>query len=209
VVLAGTAESITKVLTPMEQQWTASHRPYYFIIDPSKGPELLSAVTGNDNLRLRVRGTGTKPAPDSADVANAFTVDFGVRYGTAPTASGCGTSYDAAYAIAYVLAATKDLPVTGTNVAKGLRMLASGSVTIATGSQDLLAAFQNLAQGKAINANGTACPLDWDANNAVKDGTIEMWCIGKSGDTPLFQSSGLVFDIKTQTYSGAYVQCGQ
>lgn len=209
VVLAGTAESITKVMTPLEQQWTVSNRPYYFIIDPSKGPELLSAVTGNDALRLRVRGTGTIPAADSTAVANAFNLDYVARYGTSATASGTGTSYDAAYSIAYALAATKDQPLSGANVAKGLRMLAGGSVNINTGTQDLLAAFQNLASGKAINANGTACPLDWDANGTVKGGNVDMWCIGKSGETPIFQSSGLIFDIKTQTYSGQYVQCGK
>lgn len=209
VVLAGTAESITKVMTPIEQQWTAgANRPYYLIIDPSKGPELLSAVTGNDALRLRVRGTGTTPAAASATVANAFNLDYVARYGTYPTASGTGTSYDAAYAIAYALAATKDETPTGASVAKGLRQLASGTVAIDTGTQDLLAAFQNLAAGKAVTVTGTSCPLDWDANGTVKGGTIEMWCIGKTGETPLFQSSGLSFDIKTQTYSGAYVQCG-
>jgi len=209
VVLAGTAESITKVLTPLEQQWTATNRPYYFIIDPSKGPELITAVTGNDTLRLRVRGTGTTPAPDSASVANAFNLDYVARYGTTPTASGTGPSYDAAYAVAYAMSATKELPVTGANIAKGLRMLSSGTLTINTGTQDLLAAFQSLASGKTVIANGTACPLAWDDNGTVKGGTIEMWCIGKSGATPIFQSSGLTFDIKTQTYSGSYVQCGQ
>jgi len=209
VVLAGTAESITKVLTPLEQQWTAgTNRPYYFIIDPSKGPELISAVTGNDELRIRVRGTGTTPAKESVAVANTFNLDYVARYGSYPTASGTGPSYDAAYAIAYALAATKDDAPSGTSVAKGLRRLAGGSVAVNTGTQDLLAAFQNLASGKAVNATGTSCPLDWDANGTVKGGTIEMWCIGKSGDTPVFQSSGLSFDIKTQTYSGTYVQCG-
>jgi branched-chain amino acid transport system substrate-binding protein len=209
VVLAGTAESITKVMAPLEQQWTAgTDRPYYLIIDPSKGPELLSAVTGNDELRRRVRGTGTTPAQDSVAVANAFSLDYSANYGSAPTASGAGSCYDAAYAIAYALAATKDDIPSGSSVAKGLRMLAGGTASITTGPRDLLAAFQNLASGKTINALGTACPLDWDANGAVKGGTIEMWCIGKSADTPIFGSSGLIFDIKTQTYSGTYVQCG-
>jgi branched-chain amino acid transport system substrate-binding protein len=208
VVLAGTAESITKVMTPLEQGWKARFRPYYFIIDPSKGPELLSAVTGNDDLRRRVRGTGTTPAKESVAVANAFNLDYVARYGEPATASGSGTCYDAAYAIAYALAATKELAPSGANVAKGLRMLAGGTVTVNTGSQDLLAAFQSLASGKPINAYGTACPLDWDANGTVKGGTIDMWCIGKNGDTPVFASSGLLFDIKTQAYSGEYVQCG-
>ena len=210
VVLAGTAETVTKVLTPLEQQWPAgANRPYYYLIDPSKGPELLAAVTNNDDLRVRVRGTGTKPGVDSVAVSNAFNLDYMARYGTSPTASGTGPSYDAAYSIAYALAATKDLPVTGANIAKGLRKLAGGAVNIETGTQDLLAAFQSLASGDAISGVGTYCPLEWDANGSVMGGTIEMWCIGISAATPTFQSSGLTFDIKTQTYAGSYVQCGQ
>jgi ABC-type branched-subunit amino acid transport system substrate-binding protein len=208
VVLAGTAESVTKVLTPLEQGWTAgANRPYYYLIDPSKGPELLAAVAGNSDLRSRVRGTGTKPGADSVTVASTFSIDYMTRYGSSPTASGTGPSYDAAYAIAYALAATKDLPVTGANIATGLRKLAGGSETIATGTQNLLAAFQDLASGQNINGVGTYCPLDWDDNGSVKGGTIEMWCIGTSGATTVFQSSGLTFDIKTQAYAGSYVQC--
>jgi hypothetical protein len=211
VVLAGTAETVTRVMVPLEQQWIAgNNRPYYLMIDPSKGPELLSAVTGNDDLRLRVRGTGTTPGPDSIAVSNAFSLDYLARYQNMPTASGAGPSYDAAYALAYALAATKDvLPVSGAHIAEGLRKLAGGAVTINTGSQDLLAAFQNLASGQNITGIGTYCPLEWDAKGAVMGGTIEMWCMGLSSGTPLFQSSGLSFDIKTQTYNGSYTQCGQ
>lgn len=209
VVLAGTAESITKVLSPLEKAWDDSNpRPYYFIIDPSKGPELLAAVETDDDLRRRVRGTGTKPAPESDAVANAFSLDYKARYGEIPTASGSGTSYDAVYAIAYALAATKDLEPSGPNVAKGLRKLKGGTVRVNTGTQDLLLAFQHLASGDSINAYGTACPLDWDANGTVNGGTIDMWCIGKVDGKPLFQSSGLVLDIGASSPTGQYVQCG-
>lgn len=208
VVLAGTSESITKVLVPLEQNWKSNFRPYYFVIDPSKGPELIAAVKDNDELRRRIRGTGTTPAKESLAVMNAFNLDYGVKFGEPPTASGAGTSYDSVYSVAYALAATKDLEPTGVNIAKGLRMLSGGAVSVATGPQDLLAAFQNLASGKNINAFGTACPLDWDQNGTVKGGNVEMWCIGRNGETPIFGSSGLVFDIRSQTYSGEYVQCG-
>ena len=100
----------------------------------------------------------------------------------------------------------KDSPVSGANVAKGLRKLAGGTVPIRTGTQDLLAAFQALASGNIVAA-GTNCPLEWDAKGSVMGGTIEMWCVGLSGTTAVFQSSGLTFDIKTQTYSGSYAQC--
>ena len=211
IVLAGTAESVTKVLTPLEQQWTAANRPYYYMIDPSKGPELLAAVSSNANdIRLRIRGTGTTPTADSAPVTNTFNLDYGTRYNSSATAaSGTGPSYDAAYAIAFALATLKDQPITGANVAKGLRKLAGGSVTITTGSRDILAAFQSLASGQTITGIGTNCPLEWDANGGVLGGTIEMWCIGISGTTPLFQSSGLTYDVKTDQYAGTYTQCGQ
>ena len=209
VVLAGTAESVTKVLTPLEQQWTAPNRPYYYLIDPSKGADLLKAVTGNDNLRARVRGTGATPGADSQPVNNAFNLDFLAKYNVSPTASGTGPSYDATYALAYALASIKDQPITGANVAKGLRMLAGGTDKVNTGPRDIMMAFSDLASGRAIAGVGTYCPLEWDAHGSVMGGTIEMWCIGVSGTSPTFQSSGLTFDIKTQTYAGSYMQCGQ
>jgi branched-chain amino acid transport system substrate-binding protein len=206
VVLAGTAETVTQIMNPLEQQWTSVNRPYYLFIDPSKGPDILAAVTGNNDLRQRIRGTGTTPSPSSTDVYNTFSLDYISRYKTSPTASGCGPSYDATYSIAYALAAMKDSPISGANIAKGLRKLAGGTVTIDTGTQDLLAAFQDLASGNIVGV-GTNCPLEWDAKGSVMGGTIEMWCVGLSGTTAVFQSSGLTFDIKTQTYSGSYAQC--
>ncbi len=207
VVLAGTAETVTEIMTPLEQQWTGVNRPYYLFIDPSKGPDLLAAVTGNDNLRLRVQGTGTTPGPDSQGVYTSFSIDYHARYGSTPTASGCGPSYDTVYSIAYALAATTNLPVSGANIAAGLRKLAGGTVTIDTGTQLLLTAFQTLVSGQNINGFGTYCPLQWDANGSVLGGTIEIWCIGLPSNTPTFESSGLTFDTQTQTVSGTYLQC--
>jgi len=206
VVLAGTAETVTKFLTPLEAGWTGATRPFYYFIDPSKGQDLLNAVTGNDALRLRVRGTGTLPNTASKPVNDAFSIDYGVRYGSPTTASGAGPSYDAVYSIAYALAATKDLPISGATVAQGLRKLAGGTESVNTGTQDLQRAFSTLAGGQAIKATGTNCNLEWDDRGVVTDGTIEMWCIG-AGATPRYLSSGLVFDTKTQTYSGTYTPC--
>ena len=210
VVLAGTAETVTKIMTPLEQQWTAALRPYYYFIDPSKGPELLTAVTGKEDLRLRVRGTGVRPwlgLPGTSpnDILVAFNLDYLGRYSTSPTASGTGPSYDATYAIAYALAATKDQAPAGATIAAGLRMLTKGT-TITTGTQNLLAAFQNLASGNTIAAYGTTCPFAWDSRGVPINGTIEIWCID-SGATPAFDSSGLTWDIATGQPSGAYTQC--
>ena len=207
VVLAGTSETVTKFLTPLEAGLQPKGaKPYYYFIDPSKGQDLLNAVTGNNDLRVRVRGTGTLPNAASKPVNDAFSIDYGVRYGSPTTASGAGPSYDAVYSIAYALAAMKDLPISGANVAQGLRKLAGGTESINTGTQDLQRAFSTLAGGQPIKATGTNCNLEWDDKGVVTDGTIEVWCIA-SGTTPRFDSSGLVFDTKTQTYSGTYTQC--
>jgi branched-chain amino acid transport system substrate-binding protein len=211
VVLAGTAETVTKILTPLEQGWKSANRPYYYFIDPSKGPELLNAVvsngTINDDLRLRIRGTGTTPMPESQQVTESFNLAYLGKYASAPTASGAGACYDAVYSVAYALAAIKDAPLTGANVALGLRKLAGDSPKIETGTPNLLQAFQTLASGNEIQGVGTNCPLEWDSRGIVADGMIEMWCIGKSGQTPKFASSTLTYNIKTGAYGGQYAQC--
>jgi ABC-type branched-subunit amino acid transport system substrate-binding protein len=214
IVLAGTAEAVTKVMVPLETQWTAPNRPSYVVIDSTKVPELLTAVTGNDDLRFRVRGTGITPGPAGKDTPaeayNGFKIDYDVRYkGSTSTISGMGPAHDAAYAIGLALAATKDQPVSGTSVAQGLRKLAGGSTRLTTLGTNLLAAFQKLGSDGGITAVGSFGVLDWDANGAVKGGTLEMWCIGGTADKPVYQSSGLLFDIMLQQQSGAYKQCGK
>jgi len=214
IVLAGTAEAVTKVMVPLEQKLPqgdagAASRPYYVLIDSVKVPDLITAVTGNDDLRHRIRGTGVTPSPASVSVNNAFQIDFSTRYPmSSAKISGMGPSYDALLGIAYALAATKDMPATGKAVASGLRMLAGGATVVQNSGTKILAAFQKLAAGEKITAIGTFGPLDWDVNGAMVGGTLEMWCISGAAATPAYQSSGLTFDIKAQTVSGKYTQCG-
>lgn len=211
IVLAGTAEAITKVMVPLEAAWTAPNRPIYVLIDSSKVPELLTAATNNEDLRQRIRGTGITPGPvgknTPGETFNGFQVDYGVRYAASATISGMGPSHDAAYAIGLALAATSDQPVSGKSVAAGLRKLAGGPTVLAATATNVLPAFQKLVAGQPVTEVGTFGMLDWDANGAVKGGTLEMWCLGGPATKPAYRSSGLTFDIKTQSQSGAYVQC--
>jgi ABC-type branched-subunit amino acid transport system substrate-binding protein len=214
IVLAGTAEAVTKVMVPLETQWTAPDRPTYVVIDSTKVPELLTAVTNNDSLRSRVRGTGITPGPTGKDTPaeayNGFKIDYDVRYaGGTSTISGMGPAHDAAYAIGLALAATKDQPVSGASIAAGLRKLATGGAKLTTLGTNLLSAFQKLGSGAGITAVGSFGVLDWDSNGAVKGGTLEMWCIGGTAAKPAYQSSGLMYDILLQQQSGSYQQCGQ
>jgi ABC-type branched-subunit amino acid transport system substrate-binding protein len=214
IVLAGTAEAITKVMVPLEAQWVGDVRPHYVLIDSTKVPELLTATTNNDDLRFRIRGTGITPGPTGKDTPaeayNGFKIDYDVRYpGGTSTISGMGPAHDAAYAIGLALAATKDQPVSGASIAAGLSKLAGGATKITTLGTNLLPAFQKLSAGVGITTVGSFGVLDWDTNGAVKGGTLEMWCIGGTAAKPAYQSSGLLFDIMSAEESGTYKQCGQ
>jgi len=213
IVLAGTAEAITKVMVPLEAQWPADvTRPQYVLIDSTKVPELLTAVTGNDDLRHRIRGTGITPGAAGkdtpADTFTGFQIDYNVRYGTNATISGMGPAHDAAYAIALALAATGSEEVSGASIAHGLRKLAGGETKLTATGTNVLPAFQKLAAGEKITAVGTFGMLDWDKNGAVQGGTLEMWCIGGPSTKPAYGSSGLYYEIRSQAYSGTYLQCG-
>jgi ABC-type branched-subunit amino acid transport system substrate-binding protein len=213
IVLAGTAESVTNIMQPLEQRWDAAgvpvaSRPYYVAIDSAKVPELLAAVKDNDDLRRRVRGTGVTPDVQSRAVYDAFKVDYQQRFpGSAASISGMGPAYDATYAIAYSLAAMHAEPIGGASIAQGLRRLSGSPALMEIGPTRILAAFQRLAAGESISAVGTFGPLHWDQNGAVLGGTIEIWCIGVANAMPTYQSSGIVLDIATQQIRGTYAPC--
>jgi ABC-type branched-subunit amino acid transport system substrate-binding protein len=208
IVMGGLAEAITQVMDPLERAWTGKERPYYVLIDSLKVPELLHSAAISDDLRKRVRGTGIVPTPGSRDAFQAFQVDYQTRYPGSPTTiSGMGPSYDAAYAIAFALAATRDMPVSGTAVAQGLRMLAGPGNGTPTPIQNttVLSAFSQLISLKSVEAIGTFAPLDFDDRGAPATGRVEVWCIG--GGVAHYASSGRTYDIETERLTGAYAQC--
>lgn len=208
IVLAGTAEAVTQVMQPLEAAWTAEQRPLYVGIDSIKVPELLTAVTGNDDLRVRIRGTGITPSPESKPAFDAFKIDYGTRFSGASTSiSGMGPSYDAVFSIAFGMAANRDKPVSGANIVEGFTRLAGGDMEIAVGATKVLTAFRELDAGRNLSAIGTFTRLEWNEFGAVVGATLEMWCIGASGGKPAYKSSGLTFGIKEGIAYGTYADC--
>jgi hypothetical protein len=209
VVLAGTADIVPNVMLPLEQRWPDDKpRPVYLTIDPVKSADLLNAAAGSDDLRRRIRGTGTTPSPRSKATYDAFRVSYELRYpGSLANGSGMGPSYDSVYAIAFAMAATREIPVSGQSLVRGLARLTGGSTEIEVQSTQVLAAFQRLVAGQSINAVGTFGPLAWGPNGAVVGGTLEVWCIGTVAGKPGYQSSGLTLDLVTGQTAGEYTQC--
>jgi ABC-type branched-subunit amino acid transport system substrate-binding protein len=209
VVLAGTADIVPNVMLPLEQRWPdGKPRPTYLTIDPVKSADLLNAAASSDDLRRRIRGTGTTPSPRSKSTYDAFRVSYELRYpGSQANGSGLGPSYDTVYAIAFAMAATRNMPLTGQNLATGLARLTGGTTDVEVQSTQVLAGFQRLVAGQSINAIGTFGPLAWGPNGAVVGGTLEVWCIGVAAGKAGYQSSGLTLDLTTGRTAGEYTPC--
>lgn len=206
VAAIGTAEVVTKIIQPIEAGWGAGPKPYYVLIDSGKTPELIAAVTASEDLRVRVRGTGVTSSDESKAVHLTFGLNYKAKYGDFPDFSGMGPSYDAAYAVALAMAAQGAKPVTGTNLAGGLRSLAGGITKVKVGPTEVTKAFTELGKGNAISVVGTLGPFEWDSNGDVLGSLIEVWCVGKAGSIA-YGSSGVTYNTKTKVTTGTYTQC--
>jgi ABC-type branched-subunit amino acid transport system substrate-binding protein len=213
VVLVVANEVVPNIVIPFEQKLRASdptaEGPYYVAVDVAKVPAWLMAATKPDVLpefRSRVRGIGLTPDGNSASVFASFNAAYTSRYGTNPATSAMGPSYDSMYSIAYALAATTHLPVTGKSVAAGLRSIASGD-SIQVGLNQANNALQQLAEGHSIALRGTHSLMEWDSKGDIIGGTVEVWCIRLVESTAVFASSGKSMDVATQTINGSYEQC--
>lgn len=212
IMLVVANEVVANIAIPLEKKLRAAGEtegPHYVATDVAKVPTWLAGAENRDVLpdfMYRVRGIGLRPDGNSISVFASFNAAYTSRYGTNPGTSAMGPSYDAMYAIAYALAATTDLPVSGASVAKGLRKLASGP-EIPVGLSEANNALQRLADGGAIALRGTHSLLEWDSKGDILGGTLEVWCVRKPGETPVFVSSGVTMDVATQTIDGTNEEC--
>ena len=227
IVLVSATESIKSFVVPLEAAWPSNAaRPYYIAIDPMKVPDLITAVTGNDDLRVRFRGTGiSAETGETQSVFDAFQIAYGQRWKDASgnpqpaTLSGMGPAYDAVYTVALALVGKQS--ATAQSMVAGLPNLsnnpvacgydASGVVapcfTVSDHSRTLYNNMGLLLQNKKVTEIGTFGRLEWDAQGAKSSGLIEMWCIKATSGAPEFASSGLFYDVKSQQLSGSYTQC--
>jgi len=229
IVIVGAAEAVQYFTNPLETMWQAQipsvPKPYYVAIDSTKTPNLITAVTGNDDQRLRWRGTGVTTTTETLPVLSAFQIAYGQRWKDdqgnpqPATQSGMGPAYDAVYAIALALVGESD--ASGTSMVTGLPALATNTqactydaagvlspcFTVSDHARTLYNNMGRLLANQPVTEIGTAGRFEWDAQGAKSSGQIEMWCINATGPKPIFASSGLTYDVHLQTLTGAYVQC--
>jgi branched-chain amino acid transport system substrate-binding protein len=202
VVGIGTTEIVTKFLTPIEANWSgATPRPYYLFSDAGEKPEMLTAVTGNDALRARIRGTvpGTQNP-----LFGAFNIQYQGKYGSPANVFGTAGAYDSLYLLAYDIVALGTQPITGANLANAMAKMVGGQ-KLAVGAANIKTAIQVLESGNAIDIDGASGPLDFDLNAHEAKSDITVWCISKDGNgNPIFAPSGRYYDAPSGSMKGTF-----
>lgn len=198
-----TAEGITDILEPIEEQWGTlpanTPRPRWILGDGGQTGVLWELVGSNDDLRRRV--TGTVPGANS-DNFEAFKNKYRERAfddGTDPVALGPAGSYDAVYLLSYSAVSLGANPLTGPNLAAGFASLIpqTGAKAVDAGVNDIDAAFNTLIAGGKIDFNGASGPLDFNLTTGEAASDIQVWCMPKDNTTnkaTSAQNSGLYLD---------------
>jgi len=202
IVGIGTTEIITQFLTPIETNWPgATPRPLYLFSDAGEKPELLTAVTGNDALRQRIRGT--VPGTNNA-LFGAFNIQYQGKYGSAADVFGMAGAYDSLYLIAYAIVSIGNGTIDGDSMSAAMGKMVGGTKSN-VGASNIQAAIQVLQSGNAIDINGASGPLDFNLQTHEALSDITVWCISTDGNgNPVFASSGRYYDSTSQAMVGTY-----
>jgi ABC-type branched-subunit amino acid transport system substrate-binding protein len=163
----------------------------FLFCDGTKSPEMFADL-GWD-LFDGMKGT----AATSLDVAagTAFEAAYAAKYGSVPALPYLREVYDAVYLIA--LAAQKAGSTDPTAIRDALRDVAnSPGETVSPGTDGYKAALKLIADGKDINYEGAAGPVDMDKNGDVLIGAIEVWHVDAAATNLVTDN---VFKVDLQT----------
>jgi branched-chain amino acid transport system substrate-binding protein len=201
----GSTELVTKLVALLEAQWgTTAPRPLYLFSDAVQKTELLDLVSGNDALRMRIRGS-VPAAPRSSSNFQSFVFKYEGMFGApAPEVFGMAGTYDSIFLLAYSVAAAGSRPLTGDELQKGFGRLVSGA-PINVGGTSMNVGFQALTSPGTFDFDGASGPLDFDVKTGEARSNIEVWCIAQTaGMRPSFVASGRLFDAKMNQLTGTY-----
>ena len=142
----------------------------FMLGDALKSPALGAAVGGAIESAY---GTASAPAPENASLDD-WNAAFVAEYGNLPAYAYVQETYDATIALA--LAAQAAGSVDGTAIRDRLRSIGSGPGTvIAPTAAGVAEALRILGEGGAVDYDGAATTMDWDANGDLRRGHIGVW----------------------------------
>ena len=143
----------------------------FLFVDATRSPELLAAV-GAEPLN-GMKGTAPAAAPDSESL-RLFNATYRAEYGDAPAVAFARETYDAVITLG--LAAASADSTDGAQIRARLREVAgAGGTVVNAGPSGVAAGLAALAAGEAINYEGAAGSLDWDAVGDLPVGYIGIW----------------------------------
>lgn len=143
----------------------------FLFVDGTRSQELIDAI-GAEFLNGS-KGTAPTGGPGTAS-GQALEADYIAEYGALPAAPFVAETYDATICLA--LAAEAAGSTDGVAIRDALRQVCSGDGEVAVaGAEGVAAALAAVRAGNAINYEGAATSVDWDANGDVLTGFIGIW----------------------------------
>lgn len=187
VVAVGYVEDVTAFLQLMGSSTVLAGKPV-ILADGAKSTSLITDVS---DQTLLYRLVGTNPANPDNRLSRTFTVNYRAKWAEEPTTFATH-SYDAAYLVAYALAATQGTP-TGPGIAEALKRLSDGDLVDVGASSFAQAASRLRSSAVAtIDFNGASGSLDFDAETGEAVGNIEGWQLDL--DNGEIESLGVIYD---------------
>ncbi len=205
----GTDEAVLDIVKPIEEQWQEQmYRSYYIFGDGGYIAPLWGFVSDRESTMapgattLRTRVSGTVPGTNN-QLFNTFSAAYKSAYPndmtTDPAIFGAAGGYDIVYLLAYSAVANGDKPLTGPNLAEGLKKMVGGATEVKVGS-GISQAFNLVAGGNAINFTGASGPLDFDVATGEAPSDIQIWCLKPSGAGG--KNSGYYYDVVLNNMGG-------
>ncbi len=187
------------VLRPLEHaQEGERHRPYYVSALPLTG---LDAQHDAPSMLKRLFGLTT---PGNTLVNAKFTLHYNATFAEhiSPDFSP-NTTYDAFYVLAYAAIALGTGAASPEALAGAIARLTGPGQVVEVGPASLLGALADLAEGRAIDLEGSASKLDFDltTGEVATDHAVQCVALGAGGKAAGVES-GLVYDAKLQKLRG-------
>jgi hypothetical protein len=206
VIIALTREEfVYKILPAVEENWPygsgAPDRPFYVV--PAAllaNLDLLDFVATNSHGAMsgdkQHRILGVAPAsPEDMTLYNQFLIRFSTEYPEFDNPGGFENFYDAVYLLANAMYAAGKVPkITGTDIARGMQRVVTGSVDIDIGPTRIADGFSALATGGNIRLIGTMGPADFDPGVGARRGTGSVYCFLGQGEEMAFAYDVLRYD---------------
>jgi hypothetical protein len=207
VIVAMGADFPEFYLQGIENQWPAGKpRPHYVLTTTNYEVAPFKSRLGDDDLRRRT--SGVRSATSAANEANveAFSRRY-VQSTNGELADGNYSGYEAFYATAYAVLATRTQPlVDGPHIAAGFGRLAAGETIIDLVPERIGFAAALLGNPSAtVNLRGLWSDLDWDAARDFHP-DVGMYCFERDGNGSLVlkANAGPVRAATTGVVSGSY-----